>query len=69
MPLDQILSIDYGQSELFESHRILCSNNIPAFENLTNLDKLPEKGAYVIALPMKIEGGSGAPLRIIAVIP
>jgi len=62
-------SIDYGQSEFFETHRILCKNNIPFFENVANLDQLPSTGAYVITLPMKIEGGSGAPLRIIAIIP
>lgn len=62
-------SIDYGQSTLFESHQILFKENIPAFENVANLDKLPTKGALVIALPMKIKGGSGGPLRIIAVLP
>ena len=62
-------SIDYGQSTLFETHRILFKENIPAFENVANLDKLPAKGAFVIALPMKIKGGSGAPLRIIAAVP
>lgn len=62
-------SIDYGQSTLFESHRVLYDANIPAFENLTALDRLPVRGAHVIALPMKIAGGSGAPLRAIAVLP
>jgi len=62
-------SIDYGQSELFESHRILFAENIPAFENVANLDKLPPVGTFVIALPMKIKGGSGGPLRIIANVP
>jgi len=60
-------SIDYGQSKLFESHRALFASDIPAFENLANLDKLPATGFSVIALPMKIKGGSGGPLRIIAV--
>src|SRR6266540_1886703 len=59
-------SIDYGQSTLFESHRILFENNLPAFENVAALDQLPATGAYVIALPMKIKGGSGGPLRIVA---
>ncbi len=59
-------SIDYGQSTLFESHVALMTNNIPAFENVANLDKLPAKGFHVIALPMKIKGGSGGPLRIVA---
>jgi kynurenine formamidase len=62
-------SIDYGQSTLFESHRALYENNIPAFENLTNLDRLPAKGAWIVALPMKIKGGSGSPLRAIAIVP
>lgn len=61
-------SIDYGQSEYFESHVILLAQNIPAFENLTNLDKLPSIGFEIIALPMKIKNGSGAPLRIVAII-
>ena len=61
-------SIDYGQSEYFQSHVVLLSKNIPAFENLTNLDQLPTRDFEVIALPMKIKGGSGGPLRIIAVI-
>jgi kynurenine formamidase len=59
-------SIDYGQSTLFESHRILFEKNIPAFENVANLEQLPAKGFSVIALPMKIKGGSGGPLRIVA---
>jgi kynurenine formamidase len=62
-------SIDYGRSTLFESHRALYEQDIPAFENLTALDRLPLTGAYIIALPMKIGGGSGAPLRAIAILP
>lgn len=62
-------SIDYGQSTLFETHQNLFGANIPAFENVANLDQLPETGAYVIALPMKIEGGSGGPLRMVGILP
>jgi len=61
-------SIDYGQSQDFRSHVILLEKNIPAFENLTNLDQLPDSGFEIIALPMKIKGGSGGPLRIVAVL-
>jgi kynurenine formamidase len=61
-------SIDYGQSTLFESHRLLFEKDIPAFENVANLDALPVKGFTIIALPMKIKGGSGGPLRIIALL-
>ena len=62
-------SIDNGQSTAFETHVALLSHNVPVFENLVNLQNLPEKGFDVIALPMKIAGGTGGPLRIIAVIP
>jgi kynurenine formamidase len=61
-------SIDYGQSQYFKSHVTLLSHNIPAFENLTNLEKLSANHFNVVALPMKIKDGSGAPLRIIAVL-
>jgi kynurenine formamidase len=59
-------SMDYGQSKDFQTHRILLDKNKPGFENVANLDKLPAKGIYVVALPMKIGKGSGGPLRIIA---
>ncbi|RMG67069.1 MAG: cyclase family protein [Calditrichaeota bacterium] len=62
-------SIDYGQSTNFETHQILNGHNIPALENVANLDQLPPTGAWVIALPMKIRGGSGGPVRIIARLP
>ena len=61
-------SIDRGQSTLFESHRALFEKDIPAFENVANLDQLPLRGFSVIALPMKIKGGSGGPLRIVAML-
>jgi kynurenine formamidase len=62
-------SIDYGQSTAFESHRVLYERDIPAFENLTALERLPAVGASVVALPMKIGGGSGGPLRAVAFLP
>lgn len=61
-------SLDYGQSELYETHQILFEHDIPGFENVANLEDLPTTGAYVIALPMKIKNGSGGPLRIVAYI-
>ena len=62
-------SIDYGRSTDFQVHRVAAARNVPGFENLTNLDQLPVRGALLIALPMKIEGGSGGPLRAIALVP
>jgi kynurenine formamidase len=62
-------SIDHGQSKAFGAHVALMTREIPAFENLANLTMLPPTGAHIIALPMKIKGGSGGPLRIVASIP
>ncbi|HEY6200850.1 MAG TPA: cyclase family protein [Candidatus Binatia bacterium] len=62
-------SIDYGASRDFIVHQVFGNANVPIFENVANLEKLPTKGATVYAAPMKIEGGTGAPLRIFAVLP
>ncbi len=59
-------SIDYGQSRQFESHQILTKANIPIFENVASMEELPADQFKVIALPMKIKDGTGAPLRIVA---
>jgi kynurenine formamidase len=61
-------SIDYGQSKDFQTHRILCAAGLTMYENVANLDQVPAKGSYIVALPMKIKGGSGAPLRIVAIV-
>lgn len=62
-------SIDYGMSTDFIAHQVLLGANIPAFENVAALDQLPPTGALVVALPAKVAGGSGAPLRIVAQLP
>ena len=64
-----VASVDYGQSKDFKTHQVLYGQNIPGFENVANLDKLPIKGSFIVALPMKIKDGSGGPLRIIAWVP
>ena len=64
-----VASIDYGQSTDFPVHRIVSEANVPGFENVASLERLPAVGAIVIALPMKIEGGSGGPARIVALVP
>ena len=53
---------------MFESHRVLGAANVPVFENIANLDRLPAEGFLFIGLPMKIQGGSGGPLRAMAVV-
>ena len=61
-------SIDPGRSTRFETHRLLFEHDVPALENLANLQELPARGFEVVALPMKIRGGSGGPLRALAVL-
>jgi kynurenine formamidase len=62
-------SIDHGQSKQFLSHQVAAQKNVLGLENLTGLDALPERGALLIALPMKIGGGSGGPARVVALVP
>jgi kynurenine formamidase len=62
-------SIDHGPSTLFGTHVALCGGDVPIFENLAALEGLPETGSFVAALPMKIAGGSGGPLRVLARLP
>jgi kynurenine formamidase len=61
-------SIDHGPSTTFPVHRLAAARDVPGFENVANLDKLPERGAWIVALPMKVGGGSGGPLRIVALV-
>lgn len=62
-------SIDYGQSKDFLVHQIAMGADVPGFENVAHLERIPARGAWIIALPMKIARGSGGPLRIVALIP
>jgi kynurenine formamidase len=62
-------SMDYGPSQDFIVHRVLNQAGIYGLENVANLERLPATGVTLIALPMKIEDGSGAPVRIVAILP
>jgi kynurenine formamidase len=62
-------SIDYGASTEFRVHRIAAARDVAGLENLANLDELPPTGTILLALPMKIEGGSGGPARVVALVP
>ncbi|HUO84097.1 MAG TPA: cyclase family protein [Thermoanaerobaculia bacterium] len=61
-------SVDPAQSKTFDTHIVAAIDDVAILENLTNLHLLPERGAWVFALPMKIEGGSGAPVRVLALV-
>lgn len=62
-------SIDPGEDEMFTAHQVVAEHQVPALENLTRLDELPKTGAWVVAMPMKIAGGSGGPVRAAAFVP
>ncbi|MFQ5878510.1 MAG: cyclase family protein [Acidobacteriota bacterium] len=62
-------SIDPGRSKDFLAHRVLAAANIYNLENLRGVGRLPPAGATVIALPMKIAGGTGGPARVVAILP
>ncbi len=62
------LSIDYGPSKDFTVHQYTMAHSLYHLENVANLDHVPATGATVVVAPMKLEGGSGSPVRILALI-
>jgi len=62
------LSIDYGPSKDFPVHHYTLSHSLYHLENVANLDHTPAAGATLVVAPMKLEGGSGAPVRIFALV-
>jgi kynurenine formamidase len=63
------LSVDYGPSLEFEVHHVDLPAGLFNLENVANLDQLPESGAFLIAAPIKLEGGSGGAVRIFGLLP
>jgi kynurenine formamidase len=63
------LSVDYGASKDFEVHRLSHGAGLYHLENLADLSALPQRGAYLIVAPIKLEGGSGGPARVFALLP
>src|SRR5262245_28155939 len=62
------LSIDYGLSKDFVVHHIVNGAGRYGLENLAHLDVLPARGFYLVAAPIKIETGSGGPVRLFAIL-
>jgi kynurenine formamidase len=62
-------SIDYGPSERYEVHQFTMHAGLYHLENLANLEQVPATGAVLIALPLKLRGGSGGPANVVALIP
>ena len=57
------LSVDYGPSRTFSVHHIVNGAGGYNIENVANLEQIPPSGAWLIAAPIKIEKGSGGPVR------
>jgi kynurenine formamidase len=62
------MGVDYGRSETYPVHRYTGSMNIYHVENVADLDRAPEVGAVVVVAPAKLKGGSGGPVRVLALI-
>src|SRR5439155_175327 len=63
------MSIDYGASADFAVHHLALGSGLYHLANLAGLSALPETGAFLVAAPIKLEGGSGGPVRVFALIP
>ena len=61
-------STDKGQSRQFRTHRILGQANIWGLENMARTEELPSKGFMVYNMVHKLEGGSGGPTRVVAIL-
>lgn len=59
-------SIDLGRDSSFSSHHILLRNNVLVLENLCNLNKIKSKRFRLVALPLKLQGATGSPVRAVA---
>jgi kynurenine formamidase len=63
------MSVDYGASADFAVHHLTLGSGLYHLENLADLSTLPETGAFVVVAPIKLEGGSGGPVRVFAWLP
>jgi kynurenine formamidase len=63
------LSIDHGASSDYAVHRLALGAGLYQLENLTDMNELPATGAFLVVAPIKLEGGSGGPVRVFALLP
>ena len=63
------LSIDYGASSDYAVHHLSLGAGLYHLENLADMSELPETGAFLVVAPIKLEGGSGGPVRVFALLP
>ncbi len=58
-----------GMEPPFPAHSLMHQANRYGLASLSGLDRLPPKGATLIAAPLKIKHGTGSPTRVLALIP
>ena len=63
------MSIDCGASADFAVHHLTLGSGLYHLENLADLSALPETGTFLVVAPIKLEGGSGGPVRVFALLP
>jgi len=63
------MSVDYGASADFAVHHLALGAGLYHLENLADLGVLPETGAFLVVAPIKLESGSGGPVRVFALLP
>lgn len=62
------LSVDYGASKTYPVHKYTANRSVYHLENVADLSRVPEAGAIMVAAPAKLAGGSGGPVRILALV-
>jgi kynurenine formamidase len=63
------MSVDYGASSDYAVHHLALGAGLYHLENLADLSELAETGAFLVVAPIKLEGGSGGPVRVFALLP
>lgn len=61
-------SVDRGQAPNFPTHQMLGRYSILGVENVRNMGRLPPTGATVVLGVIKLQDGSGGPVRVLALI-
>lgn len=68
----ETIGTDAGQAHLFDppypAHTLFHGAGLYGLQCLENLDQLPVRGAIIVSAPLKIRGGSGSPLRVLALV-
>jgi kynurenine formamidase len=62
------MSVDKGATTTYPVHQFTSKESVYHLENVANLGLVPQSGATVVVAPVKLENGSGAPVRLLALV-